>query len=257
MQVALIFGVLISIFVLIHRLMDLLTTGILEDADILFSECCLNYEELELLTGGGETSSGVDSPSSESGIVSPSTLLDEDILDTSVINVPVCTPSLCKEDVKPLVQSQPKLKLHHNGQKLSDHQMERNRKNAIAARINRQKKKEYLSGLENKITSLSTENKTLKEKCDSYEATIHSLEDEIEYLKSVLANQSTLSTILTGLPNIKCVSVAGKRKREGSESTNKKVKKDSPQHSGGICLHIAGDVASIELCSKCSLRCNH
>jgi hypothetical protein len=110
-----------------------------------------------------------------------------------------------------------------SNRRVKDNQIERNRKNAMAARANRQKKKEYVVGLENQITSLYTENETLKDKCTKMEGEMTSLKKEVAYLRSVLANDSALSSVLSGLCNVKDVRfsssfVGGKRGREGKNN---------------------------------------
>ena len=186
-----------------------------------------------------------------------SDLLDG-IINESVFSIEPCTYQTKEDVIQSQSTNEPKIKLYcENGKKLSDTQIERNRKNAIAARINRQKKKEYLTSLESQVSSLSSANETLKQKCDTLQLTVNSLQHEVHYLKSVLANETTLSTILSGLPNIKGVQLTtGKHMRDATTTiVNKKVKRDNPlQFSGGICLHIADDVASLELCSHCSLK---
>lgn len=51
-------------------------------------------------------------------------------------------------------------------------------KNAVAARINRLKKKEYVNGLENKVGSLSSENRILKQENVQLNKRVEELEDE-------------------------------------------------------------------------------
>jgi hypothetical protein len=75
-------------------------------------------------------------------------------------------------------------------------------KNAINARENRQKKKEYVKSLEKSIDKLKTENNELKNECNSLTKNVADLTSEVEYLKGVLANQSTLATILNKLSDI-------------------------------------------------------
>ena len=72
-------------------------------------------------------------------------------------------------------------------------------KNAVAARENRQKKKAYINGLEQSVDKLRTENKGLKSDNDKMSKSIESLRAEVQYLKSVLANQSTLSGLLRNI----------------------------------------------------------
>ncbi|XP_043106881.1 uncharacterized protein crebzf isoform X2 [Puntigrus tetrazona] len=51
-------------------------------------------------------------------------------------------------------------------------------KNAIAARINRLKKKEYVSGLEQRVGSLTTENRVLKQENGNLNKRVEELENE-------------------------------------------------------------------------------
>lgn len=51
-------------------------------------------------------------------------------------------------------------------------------KNAIAARINRLKKKEYVSGLEQRVGSLTTENRVLKQENGNLNKRVDELENE-------------------------------------------------------------------------------
>lgn len=51
-------------------------------------------------------------------------------------------------------------------------------KNAIAARLNRLKKKEYVSSLEKKVTGLSSENNVLKQENSQLTKRVEELEDE-------------------------------------------------------------------------------
>lgn len=69
-------------------------------------------------------------------------------------------------------------------------------KNAIAARENRQKKKMHLSNLEETVTDLKHENLQLKNKVETMSNTIENLESEVQYLKGIIANQSTISKLL-------------------------------------------------------------
>ena len=74
--------------------------------------------------------------------------------------------------------------------------IEKNKKNAIAARENRQKKKKYVEGLENDVKKLQEENRTLKTRNERMTTMIRKLSDEVKYLRSVLANESTISLLI-------------------------------------------------------------
>ena len=73
---------------------------------------------------------------------------------------------------------------------------EKNRKNAIAARENRQKKKRYVESIEKQNEELKRENEILKAKDKYNSKTVEKLENEISYLRNVIANQTTLSALL-------------------------------------------------------------
>ncbi|XP_072032342.1 uncharacterized protein [Amphiura filiformis] len=72
-------------------------------------------------------------------------------------------------------------------------------RNALMARLNRQKKKKYLQELETSIKSLKEENITLKQDNKTMAATVEKLETEVCYLKGVIANQSELSSLLQNI----------------------------------------------------------
>ncbi|KAH9525564.1 hypothetical protein Btru_001696 [Bulinus truncatus] len=69
-------------------------------------------------------------------------------------------------------------------------------KNAIAARDNRLKKKQYVSGLEESIKLLQNENNQLSEENKRNKKMMQSLKKEVIYLRSIIANQTTLAAIL-------------------------------------------------------------
>ena len=74
-------------------------------------------------------------------------------------------------------------------------------RNAIAARENRLKKKAYLEGLENTVQDLTAENVHLKKQTTSMKKTVDTLSTEVKYLRSVLANQSAISSLLSNIQN--------------------------------------------------------
>ena len=73
-------------------------------------------------------------------------------------------------------------------------------KNAIAARENRLKKKNYIGTLEKTVRELRNENLAMKTKMAGLEKNVTSLKEEVKYLRAVLANQSTLSALLRNIP---------------------------------------------------------
>ena len=69
-------------------------------------------------------------------------------------------------------------------------------KNAITARENRIRKKEYISNMKNSVSTLETENVSLKAEVDSLHSAVRNLKTEVMYLRNVIENQSTLSLLL-------------------------------------------------------------
>lgn len=159
---------------------------------------------------------------------------------------------------------------------------ERNRKNAIAARENRQKKKKYVEGLENDVAKLKEENKTLKTRNESMTIMIRKLSDEVKYLRSVLANESTISLLLKSVASTPGISLSSSLMQssgsEGNEKENDKQeereyvtrskkrrsgdilegtapgKRTRSSSSGGVCLHVNNGKVSLELCAKCERK---
>lgn len=133
---------------------------------------------------------------------------------------------------------------------------DRSRKNAEAARLNRQKKKRYVEDLEKTCTSLKTDNVVLKTRCHEFQQRCSRLQSEVQYLQSVLMNESTLSSLIQNIPQVKEIklssSFARKRPISESESSSSSKRPKTRSHSGGVCLHVAKDVVSLEFCANCS-----
>ncbi|XP_003728183.2 uncharacterized protein LOC100891166 [Strongylocentrotus purpuratus] len=124
----------------------------------------------------------------------------------------------------------------------------RSQKNAIAARENRLKKKNEFEEMKRNEALLQEENECLRKENSDQLKTITGLQQKVEYLKSVLFNQSSLSTVLQSLNP--------KPKLKLSSSVGVSSQVDGAQRmSGGVCLHINGSSdASLEWCSKCSMK---
>lgn len=69
-------------------------------------------------------------------------------------------------------------------------------RNALMARENRKKKKQHLETLERNVENLKDENKTLRLKLQKRSTMVHKLRDEGLYLKSVIANKTSIMTLL-------------------------------------------------------------
>lgn len=131
---------------------------------------------------------------------------------------------------------------------------ERNRKNAIQAKMNREKKKVYIKSLEDNVEQLKKENKTLKVNNEKLQKSYETMEEELEYLRSVLANQSALSSLLKNIPQVKNVQLSStfSRKRKSIESDHDYPLTKKSADLAGVCLHVHQDKVSLEFCAKCS-----
>lgn len=149
--------------------------------------------------------------------------------------------------------------------------VDKSRKNAEAARQNRLKKKKYMEDIEKDRSRLRAENVILKTKCAEFQAKYKKLETEVAYLRSVLANQSTLASLIKNIPGTPGVNLSSSFSRKwASDATctsnaissanlsTKRPRMDSGsgnvRQSGGVCLHVSKDNVSLEFCSQCSLR---
>lgn len=72
-------------------------------------------------------------------------------------------------------------------------------KAAEAARLNRQRKKQYVQGLESRLQGLAAENRQLRDRNRGLCRRLRHLERETGYLRAVLANQSALGRLLSRL----------------------------------------------------------
>ena len=137
----------------------------------------------------------------------------------------------------------------------------KNRRNAIAAKKNRERKKAQFNALEKEVEQLKSENDSYKKRCTALESGILTLNKELEYYKAVLANESVLSKLLQNIPNVNGINltsslVVRKRQNDQSPARPAKMMKSSHDHlnpsTGGVCLHVANDNVSLEFCSTCS-----
>lgn len=131
-------------------------------------------------------------------------------------------------------------------------------KNAIAARLNRLKKKEYVNGLEKKVGVLLTENNGLKQENTQLTKRVEELEDETRYLRAVLANESMLAQLLSRLSGVNGMKLSSSL-FQGHNSNDhdyalprKRVKVEEKETSGGVCLHVDKNHVSVEFCTKCA-----
>lgn len=132
-------------------------------------------------------------------------------------------------------------------------------RNAIQARINRAKKKAYIARLEEEVQKLSKEKVEMKRKIDTFEEKETNLIAEVQYLKSVLSNDSMLANLISNIGNANSVELTSpsishhKRKLDLAARTSETSKRWKPSASSeGICLHVCQDRLSLELCHHCA-----
>lgn len=139
--------------------------------------------------------------------------------------------------------------------------------NAQHARINRKRKKAYIQGLESKMADMHKENTQLKSETLHLRRDKRSLENEVLYLKRVLANESALANLLRNIDSDGVVlskSFENQRKRSLAldhdygrpmpkyQRTGPMNDTEVKQASGGVCLHVDTGRVSLEFCSKCA-----
>ncbi|XP_068601143.1 CREB/ATF bZIP transcription factor [Brachionichthys hirsutus] len=131
-------------------------------------------------------------------------------------------------------------------------------KNAIAAKLNRLKKKEYVTSLERKVGVLATESSKLKQENTQLTQRVEELEDETRYLRAVLANESMLAQLLSRLSGMNGMKLSSSL-FQGFDSNDhdyalprKRVKVEDKDTSGGVCLHVDKNHVSVEFCTKCA-----
>lgn len=141
-----------------------------------------------------------------------------------------------------------------------DPAFEKSRKNAIIAKRNREKKKQLMEQMESRCDKLSSQNELLDTDNNKLRHRVQTLEEEVFYLKSVLANQSALSNVLSSLKSVDQIRFsssfeASKYSKKGMHSSTNQSQRGSAAQlkvSGGICLHVDGNQVSMEMCAKCA-----
>ena len=136
---------------------------------------------------------------------------------------------------------------------------DRSVRNAINARVNRQKHKLYVDGLEQEVEDLKVAKQTLEDKHRETLERMAEMQSRIKYLENVIANDTTISSVLSSLGTVNSLRISSSiiRKRKHSADT---TNHESPSSSSGppakipagVCVHIDKDNVSVEFCEKCA-----
>ena len=150
-----------------------------------------------------------------------------------VSNTPIVyrTPKTNKNLPPPVVVIETKDDIDEDEQSKRDKAMN---KNAIMARENRQKKKQYIQNLERNCEKARTENFALKASLESKDKQMKSMAKEIEYLRSVIANETGLSALLKNIQNtsgLNFITSFGQNEGESSQVNGSKRSADSVDSS--------------------------
>ena len=137
-------------------------------------------------------------------------------------------------------------------------------KNAINARVNRQKHKQFVQSLEEENSQLKDRITSLERDRRKWEEEKSVLKQEITYLKNVVANDSTIARVLQGLGNVQQVRLSSgfakqhqqQRKRHSGEDAMDAISEKRAAQSGdvsaGVCLHVHNNDVSVEFCDRCA-----
>ncbi|XP_015376022.1 PREDICTED: CREB/ATF bZIP transcription factor-like isoform X3 [Diuraphis noxia] len=140
-----------------------------------------------------------------------------------------------------------------------------NSKNAVAARINRMKQKQYVKDLEQKMSQLKREIKGVKRELREREEKWASSRRQVAYLRSMLANSNQIGGLLR---NIRWRNIVPQEERD-SDHPHMVPPPVAPQEDEGwalldginpsttevgVCLHVSNRRISVEFCDECSNR---
>lgn len=145
-------------------------------------------------------------------------------------------------------------------------------KNAIAARENREKKKQYVSNLEQKVERLEEENSKKDVLLDTFKKNQEALVCEVQYLRACLANSTEISAVINSvkrIPNFKQVTTSmginsknqenrkrclksGNEENEASPARKRRIQALTGADKAGICVHVSDGSVSLEFCAQCS-----
>lgn len=137
-----------------------------------------------------------------------------------------------------------------------------NNRNAVMARLNRQRKKRYISNLESEVSTLRQRNTSLLAENRDLKVSMSKCREELAYLRNVLENQSMLANVIKAVSSVPSVNLkgvvntSGKRHEDENRAVNDLHRANSPMDTisnpSGVCLHVQKENVSIEFCHHCS-----
>ena len=178
----------------------------------------------------------------------------------------------------------------HSNEKVTNVSLERSKNGPLKtttktqaekAKEQRQRKKKFVQELQDTIEELKQEKAGLQQVNTQLNDKIGSLQEEISYLKGVIANQSELAKILRTVANIPGISIncsvlkndqgemgknnkrkcvpAGKKGVNLSDENTKKRRMDIEvngelENNAGVCVHVQSGKVSLEFCPECSKK---
>ena len=178
----------------------------------------------------------------------------------------------------------------HSNEKVTNVSLERSKNGPLKTTIKtqaekakeqRQRKKKFVQELQDTIEELKQEKAGLQQVNTQLNDKIGSLQEEISYLKGVIANQSELAKILRSVANIPGISIncsvlkndqgemgknnkrkcvpAGKKGVNLSDENAKKRRMDIEvngelESNAGVCVHVQSGKVSLEFCPECSKK---
>jgi len=143
-------------------------------------------------------------------------------------------------------------------------------RNAIAARENREKKKQYIESLKKELAIKNKEVLAMKSSMTSITERNKELECETAYYKAIVANMPQIAALIDHMasaPNVKLIGTSFTSGEQvladvlkkpthstaiDSNSVRKSHRIAAKVESAGICFHVNNNNMSLELCSKCS-----
>lgn len=138
-----------------------------------------------------------------------------------------------------------------------------NSKNAVAARMNRIKQKQYVKDLEQKMSRLKREMRATKRELREREKKWASSRRQVAYLRGMIANSHQIGSLLR---NIRWRNIVPQEDRvdNNCHPIEEPLQDDEDRawYNGinpsttevGVCLHVSNRRVSVEFCDECSAR---